>query len=80
MAQWRLDNLAWMEKTEKDVYPLLDKPVPPINSDTKAAAQATPTPLQTAKAAKRPAATAQTAQKPQAPPPSSSATLQQGDR
>ena len=80
MAQWRLDNLAWMEKTEKDVYPLLDKPVPPTNSDTKAAAQATPTPLQTAKAAKRPATTAQTVQKTQAPPPSSSATLQQGDR
>lgn len=28
MAQWRLDNLAWLEKTEKEMFPLLDKPVP----------------------------------------------------
>jgi tetratricopeptide (TPR) repeat protein len=29
MAQWRLDNLDWLEKTEKDLYPLLDKETPP---------------------------------------------------
>jgi len=28
MAQWRLDNLDWLEKTEKDLYPLLDKDAP----------------------------------------------------
>jgi tetratricopeptide (TPR) repeat protein len=28
MAQWRLDNLDWLEKTEKDLYPLLDKETP----------------------------------------------------
>ena len=28
MAQWRLDNLAWLEKTEKEMFPLLNKPVP----------------------------------------------------
>lgn len=25
MAQWRLENLEWLEKTEKDLFPLLDK-------------------------------------------------------
>jgi hypothetical protein len=28
MAQWRLDNLDWLEKIEKDLYPLLDKDAP----------------------------------------------------
>ena len=28
MAQWRLDNLDWLEKTERDLYPLLDKETP----------------------------------------------------
>ena len=28
MAQWRLDNLDWLEKTERDLYPLLDKVTP----------------------------------------------------
>jgi TolA-binding protein len=28
MAQWRLDNLDWLEKTEKALYPLLDKNAP----------------------------------------------------
>jgi TolA-binding protein len=28
MAQWRLDNLDWLEKTEKALYPLLDKETP----------------------------------------------------
>ena len=32
MAQWRLDNLAWLEKTEKEMFPLLDKPVPMPNT------------------------------------------------
>jgi TolA-binding protein len=29
MAQWRLDNLDWLEKTEQELYPLLDKETPP---------------------------------------------------
>jgi tetratricopeptide (TPR) repeat protein len=28
LASWRLENLAWLEKTEKEVYPLLNKPIP----------------------------------------------------
>ena len=28
LATWRLENLAWLEKTEKEVYPLLNKPIP----------------------------------------------------
>jgi hypothetical protein len=28
LAAWRLDNLAWLEKTEQEVYPLLNKPIP----------------------------------------------------
>ena len=28
LASWRLDNLAWLEKTEQEVYPLLNKPIP----------------------------------------------------
>lgn len=28
LAAWRLENLAWLEKTEKEVYPLLNKPIP----------------------------------------------------
>lgn len=28
MAQWRLEHLDWLEQSEKDVFPLLDKPAP----------------------------------------------------
>jgi tetratricopeptide (TPR) repeat protein len=28
MAQWRIDNLNWLEKTEKELYPLLDRSAP----------------------------------------------------
>lgn len=60
MAQWRLENLAWTEQIEKDLFPLLDKPepLPGIQPDflkpaTPSSAQAKPasTPIQTASAA-----------------------------
>jgi tetratricopeptide (TPR) repeat protein len=59
MAQWRLENLAWTEQIEKDLFPLLDKPeaLPGIQPDflkpaTPSSAQAKPasTPLETTSA------------------------------
>lgn len=44
LASWRLDNLAWLEKTEQDVYPLLNKPIPGPSAPA-APAQASPTEL-----------------------------------
>jgi hypothetical protein len=50
MAQWRLDNLDWLEKTERDLYPLLDKETPAsdlqpafLRTDKPAAAPQAPT-------------------------------------
>jgi tetratricopeptide (TPR) repeat protein len=28
MAEWRLEHLAWLEKTEKEMFPLINKPIP----------------------------------------------------
>jgi tetratricopeptide (TPR) repeat protein len=73
MAQWRLENLNWLEQTEKDIYPLMDKPAPGPDlqpaflKPTPANAQTSQAPLQTARA------TPPTA--PSAPAPKSSAAL-----
>jgi hypothetical protein len=56
MAQWRLENLNWLEQTEKDIYPLMDKPAPGPDlqpaflKPAPANAQTPPAPLQTARA------------------------------
>jgi len=56
MAQWRLDNLDWLEKTEKDLYPLLDKEAPgsdlqPTFLRTEKPAATTPSPSQSTRQA-----------------------------
>jgi TolA-binding protein len=48
LASWRLDNLAWMEKTEQEVYPLLNKPIPPPKHPT---AENLPAPTELSQAA-----------------------------
>jgi tetratricopeptide (TPR) repeat protein len=54
MAQWRLENLTWLEQTEKDIYPLMDKTIPgpdlqPASiKPAPANANAAPTGVQTA--------------------------------
>jgi tetratricopeptide (TPR) repeat protein len=80
MAQWRLENLTWLEQTEKDIYPLMDIPIPTPDlqpaslKPTPTNAQATPATLQTARASTPAKAnTPQTA--PSAPAPKSSAAI-----
>ena len=43
MAEWRLEHLAWLEKTEKEMFPLINKPILPPQQPTasQASAQAT---------------------------------------
>jgi TolA-binding protein len=49
MAEWRLEHLAWLEKTEKEMFPLINKPIPlpqqptAAQAGTQPAAPATPT-------------------------------------
>jgi len=56
MAQWRLENLTWLEQTEKDIYPLMDKTIPGPDlqpafiKPAPANTQANPPKLQTARA------------------------------
>jgi len=57
MAQWRINNLSWLEKTEKDVALLLDKQPPtPIGKSASSNSTAAPagTPIQTAQSGKTP--------------------------
>jgi tetratricopeptide (TPR) repeat protein len=75
MAQWRLENLTWLEQTEKDIYPLMDKTIPgpdlqPASiKPAPANANAAPTGVQTARATNptksRPAQAVQSSPAPQ---------------
>jgi tetratricopeptide (TPR) repeat protein len=67
MAEWRLEHLAWLEKTEKEMFPLINKPILPPQQPTaaqasaQATAPATPTQQAANQIAPAPAATAATA-------------------
>ena len=67
MAEWRLEHLAWLEKTEKEMFPLINKPILPPQQPTaapasaQAATPATPTQQAANQIAPAPAATAATA-------------------
>jgi tetratricopeptide (TPR) repeat protein len=80
MAQWRLENLTWLEQTEKDIYPLMDKPTPTPDlqpaslKPTPTNAQATPATLQTSRAS-TPAKANPPQTAPSAPAPKSSAAI-----
>ena len=84
MAQWRLENLNWLEQTEKDIYPLLDKPAPgpdlqpaflkPAPATTQTIPSA-PEPLQTARTTRPPQPTLPVQSAPSAPAPTSSAAI-----
>ena len=44
MAEWRLEHLDWIEQTEKDMFPLINKPIPLPKQPTQLqGANATPT-------------------------------------
>jgi tetratricopeptide (TPR) repeat protein len=81
MAQWRLENLTWLEQTEKDIYPLMDKAVPgpdlqPTSlKPAQANANAAPTGMQTAQAKKTPPKPQPSQAAPSAPAPKSSAAI-----
>ncbi len=79
MAQWRLENLNWLEQTEKDIYPLMDKAIPgPDLKPAQGNANAAPAGIQTARATNptkpQPAPAA-----PSAPAPKSSAAISSND-
>lgn len=40
LAEWRLEHLDWLEKAEKDMFPLIDKPVPSPQQPAAAGAPA----------------------------------------
>ena len=67
MAEWRLEHLAWLEKTEKEMFPLINKPILPPQQPTasqasaQATAPATPTQQAANQIAPAPAAAAATA-------------------
>ena len=67
MAEWRLEHLAWLEKTEKEMFPLINKPIPQPQQPTaapvsaQAATPATPTQQAANQIAPAPATTAATA-------------------
>ena len=67
MAEWRLEHLAWLEKTEKEMFPLINKPILPPQQPTasqasaQAIAPATPTQQAANQIAPAPAASAATA-------------------
>lgn len=41
LAEWRLEHLDWLEKAEKDMFPLIDKPVPAPRQPAAAGSPAT---------------------------------------
>ena len=48
LAEWRLEHLDWLEKSEKNLFPLINKPVPPPQQPAAAQGATTPSPTQQA--------------------------------
>jgi hypothetical protein len=52
MAEWRFEHLNWLEKTEKEIFPLINQPIPapglPAIGQNAAKPATPPTPTQQA--------------------------------